>query len=62
MTAEPCDHKFTFLRTAKKVDGSGSYHSHFVRIDTFFCEKCLEQKTVRKEEYSRETPEWYLGG
>jgi hypothetical protein len=55
-----CDHKFVHLDTIKKHDTSG-YNTQFIRIDRFFCEKCLEQKEVRKSEYaySRETPEWY---
>jgi hypothetical protein len=27
-----------------------------VRIDTFFCDGCLAQKEVKRDEYSRETP------
>lgn len=55
---EPCDHNFVFLRTAKWTNDSG-YNIQFNRLETFFCSKCLEQKEVRKQEYARETPDWY---
>ncbi len=57
-----CEHRFVFLRSVKWTDDSGSYNTHFFRVDTFFCEKCLEQKEVKKDEYSRETPNWYKDG
>jgi hypothetical protein len=53
-----CEHKFILLETIRK----SYYENHctkFVRIDRFYCEKCLEQKETRKEDWCRETPEWY---
>jgi hypothetical protein len=54
-----CQHRYVVLRSARWTDDSGSYNTHFIRLDTFFCEHCLDQKEVRKEEYSRDTPDWY---
>ena len=57
----PHEHKFVHLRTAKWIGNDGGYSTQFIRVDTFFCERCLDQKEVRKETYSRDTPEWYRG-
>lgn len=56
---ENCKHKFVFLRTSRSTDDSGAYNTKFTRVDTFFCEHCLEYKEVKKEEWSRDTPAWY---
>lgn len=53
-----CDHKWVHLETIKRI-GSGSYQSEYIKTDRFFCEKCLEQKDIRKEEWSRDKPDWY---
>jgi hypothetical protein len=59
LDALDCSHKFAFLRSAKYTDNSGSYNTKYVRIDTFFCERCLVYKKIKKEDYSRDTPDWY---
>ena len=53
-----CEHKFVLLGTVKYADNSG-YNTHFVRVDTFFCERCLAERELRKDSYDRDTPEWY---
>jgi len=53
-----CEHKWVHLDTKKKTD-YGGYQTRFVRIDQFFCEKCLETKEKRQDEYSRDTPDWF---
>lgn len=53
-----CDHKFVHLETIRK-DRYDNYCTHFLRIDRFYCEKCLQEKEVKKEDWCRETPEWY---
>ena len=53
-----CSHKFVHLDTARWTRYS-DYNTKFVRVDKFFCERCLETKELRKEEYSRDTPDWY---
>ena len=58
--ADPaCDHKYVHLDTARFADNSGTYNTKFVRIDRFFCEKCLHETEKVKTDYSRETPDWY---
>lgn len=58
MVAKDCEHKFVFLRSAKWSDASG-HTVHYTRIDMFFCEKCLERRQIRNEDYKREPPDWY---
>ena len=53
-----CDHKFVHLETIRK-DKYDRDCTDYLRIDRFYCEKCLEQKEIRKEELRRERPEWY---
>lgn len=55
----PCAHKFVHLETKKWTDASGTYQIGWLRMDRFFCEKCLEQRQEKKEEWSRNKPEWY---
>lgn len=55
-----CEHKFVHLDTNKKWESTGGYGQYYYkRIDTFFCEKCLEYKDKLKETYSRERPDWF---
>lgn len=52
-------HNFVHLRTAKWLGDGGGYSTQYFRVDTFYCAECLEQKEVKKEEWSRDTPDWY---
>lgn len=58
-----CEHKFVHLDTIKrKIDEYPSYGNTYIRIDTFYCEKCLETKEVKKEKYvgyRGSIPDWY---
>jgi hypothetical protein len=44
-----CDHKFSHLETKKNHSYDGMFNTRFTRIDIFFCDKCLEQKIVKKK-------------
>lgn len=55
-----CEHRFVHLRTSRRSDCTGGYTTKFTLVDFFFCERCLEEKSVKKEEYSRDTPEWFV--
>jgi hypothetical protein len=57
-TMTDCEHKFVFLRSTKSREYAG-YQTIFERRDIFFCERCLEQKEVRRCDSSRGTPAWY---
>lgn len=56
-----CKHKWIFMESVcrtKKYD----HYVEYIRVDLFFCEKCLEQKQVKKEagqRYEEFTPDWY---
>lgn len=56
-----CKHKFNILDTicTKKEERNFNY---FVRVDIFYCEKCLEQKTIKKQEQFalyQSIPDWF---
>jgi hypothetical protein len=61
MSEAACEHKFVHLRTAKWTDDSGGYSTGYFRVDTFFCEQCLQYKRIKQEGYHRGHPEWYKG-
>lgn len=58
-----CDHKFVHLRNENYKRTTGRYSWEFVNIDYYFCEKCLEEKEVKKHhscgDYELEQiPDW----
>ncbi len=54
-----CKHEFAHIETKKWSDSSGGYQIQWVRVERFFCTKCLHQEDKKREEWSRDTPEWY---
>jgi hypothetical protein len=54
-----CNHKYIHFSTKKNVGRPEPYQRKWIRVDQFFCEQCCDTKTVRKEEYNRDMPEWY---
>lgn len=64
MSEEKCEHKFVHLRNESFKRTASRYSWEFVSIDYFFCEKCLEEKVVRKEirlgdhELPHKLPDW----
>jgi len=60
MTEVNCEHKWKHKETIRKHDSyQGSYCTTWIKIDYYFCEKCLEEKEKKRVEDSRETPLWY---
>ena len=59
MTNPECEHRWVFMETICRSDSGGGYNICYTRLDLFYCDKCLEQKEVKKKEYSREKPDWY---
>ena len=53
-----CQHKWVHKETKRKSSYEG-WDSKYTKIDIYYCEKCLEEKIVKKEEFSRDCPEWY---
>jgi hypothetical protein len=55
-----CEHRYEHLDTSRWHDSGGAvYQIQWVRTDRFFCTRCLDIREVRKEEWSREKPDWY---
>lgn len=56
-----CEHKWVYQVSDYKFE-SGRHNNTFMRIDTYYCEKCLEIKDViTKQEDSYIKPYWYKG-
>lgn len=56
--SDKCDHSFVHLESRFRAE-AGGYSTHYIRTDTFFCQKCLEYRNLTKDEWSRERPEWW---
>ena len=56
--SENCEHNFVFSRSSK-YDEYRNYNTKFVRIDYYYCTKCLTYECVKQEDYCRDTPDWY---
>ncbi len=65
--ANDCEHKFVHLGTkkipAERPSFGFSPAKDWERIDVFFCEKCLEKKTIKEVGswlvYLDRPPEWW---
>lgn len=53
-----CEHQWVFIESKYSSD-PGAYQICWKRLDRFYCQKCLEQKEVKKQEWDREKPEWF---
>lgn len=53
-----CGHKWVYQETHYSR-GHYGYNDLFIKVDIYYCEKCLEQKEVRHEEYARDIPIWW---
>ena len=54
-----CDHVYQHIKTVRWLKKDGGYHRQWIRVDEFACTRCPEIREVRKEEWSRESPDWY---
>lgn len=60
----PCSHKYVHLETIKQKGERASiglnYGKQWIRIDRFFCEKCLNIKEIKKTAENWENrPDWW---
>jgi hypothetical protein len=56
-----CKHKWVFQSSEYKFS-RGTYNNNYYRLDTYYCEKCLEVKEIEaKSECDRYAPYWYHG-
>jgi hypothetical protein len=59
-----CEHKFVHRNNDNFYKSSGRYSFTYTSIDYYFCEKCLEEKNVKKEirlgdyEIPDKLPDW----
>lgn len=64
MSQEKCEHKFVFLRSEGYVNKNRNTASYYL-TDFFFCEKCLIENTIIREEHDLSIyspkPAWALG-
>lgn len=60
---QPCEHKWVFQCSDFQKGKRSQYKDYFKRIDTFYCEKCLEIKevVVKEEDTFGDKPYWYKG-
>jgi hypothetical protein len=59
---QPCEHKWVYQGSDYYYSLNGVYNGTFKKIDTYYCEKCLEIKEiVTKEEDCTGRPYWYKG-
>lgn len=56
-----CNHKFVHLDTKRNHNHDGICYTHYVRIDTFFCEKCLTYENKKQEFWSKDRELWLRG-
>ena len=52
------EHKLVLI-DVKKYEEGNNFNSHYVKVYSFFCEKCGEIITKTKEDWCRVEPEWY---
>ena len=56
-----CNHHYV-LKSTRKQRGDRDYNEDWVRIDIYYCDKCLDEKIVRRQASSIEyptAPDWW---
>lgn len=57
---QPCNHKFVHMETVKKEGHPLCKTLEWKRIDRFYCEKCLEIRSIVKTALGNQgKPEWF---
>ena len=62
--SENCDHKFVHRNNEGFYCPASRYSMKYTSVDYYFCEKCLEEKEVKKEvtlndhEIPHKLPDW----
>ncbi len=61
-----CEHKYVHQSTNCYIQPVNSTTDNYVRIDMYYCEKCLEEKAIKKEHRrvmftgSDTIPDWWI--
>lgn len=58
MSEQKCEHSYVHLETIRYTE-AGGYSTKYVRVDRYYCQRCLDTKEFRRSDYEREIPEWY---
>lgn len=45
-----CEHQYRFIKNESYYQEASRYSNKYISIDYFYCEKCLDQKQVKKQE------------
>lgn len=59
-----CEHKYVFRNNDSFYRSMGRYSMEYVSVDYYFCEKCLDEKSVKKDirlgdyEIPDKLPDW----
>lgn len=56
---DDCEHKFVHLDTMFNYVYNPGGMTSYSRVDRYFCEKCLKQEEVHKEDYASKAPSWW---
>jgi hypothetical protein len=62
MEQTQCQHVWRHLETVRWTENDGGYNTRFIRIDRYWCEKCLATEDKKQDGLSRDTPDWYRTG
>jgi hypothetical protein len=58
---QPHEHKWVYQDSDYKFE-RGAYNHSYTKIDTYYCENCLEIKDIiAKHEDCRDKPYWFKG-
>lgn len=50
-TTTGCKHQFIHLSSESYYQSTGRYSWKYVKVETFFCQWCLEEKETKKEHF-----------
>ena len=56
---QKCEHKYLMLQRIQKTNYGGGYNTRYVQRERFVCERCLHERWVVKDDYSRDAPDWW---
>lgn len=63
---DKCEHKYVHQGTNCYIQPVNSTTENYVRVDMYYCEKCLEEKAIKKEHRrvmfsgSDTIPDWWI--
>jgi len=55
-----CEHNFKQMETIYTDKYAEDKGILYIRIDRFYCTKCLDERTKRREDFCKYKPDWYV--